>query len=58
VARAAEAVRAQLGPRRPAVAIVLGSGLGGLADRIGDAVRIPYADIPGFPPPTVAGHKG
>jgi purine-nucleoside phosphorylase len=58
VARAAEAVRAQLGPRRPAVAIVLGSGLGGLADRIGDAVRIPYADIPGFPPPTVEGHKG
>jgi purine-nucleoside phosphorylase len=58
VAQAAEVVRARLGSRRPAVAIVLGSGLGGLADRIRDAVRIPYADIPGFPPPTVEGHKG
>jgi purine-nucleoside phosphorylase len=58
VAAAAEAVRARLGSRRPAVAIVLGSGLGGLADRIGDAVRIPYGEIPGFPPPTVEGHKG
>ncbi len=58
VAAAAEAVRARLGPHRPAVAIVLGSGLGGLADRIGDAVRIPYADIPGFPAPTAEGHAG
>ncbi len=58
VAAAAAAVRARLGGRQPAVAIVLGSGLGGLADRIGDAVRIPYADIPGFPPPTVEGHRG
>ncbi len=55
---AAEAVRARLGSRRPAVAIVLGSGLGGIADRIEDAVRIPYGEIPGFPPPTVEGHKG
>ena len=58
VTAATEAVRARLGSRRPAVAIVLGSGLGGLADRIGDAVRIPYGEIPGFPPPTVEGHKG
>ncbi|HJS47287.1 MAG TPA: purine-nucleoside phosphorylase, partial [Gemmatimonadales bacterium] len=58
VAAAAEAVRARLGPRRPAVGIVLGSGLGALADRVAGAVRIPYADIPGFPPPTVEGHRG
>jgi purine-nucleoside phosphorylase len=44
--------------RAPAAALVLGSGLGGLADEIQDAVRIPYARIPGFPRSTVAGHVG
>ena len=58
VAAAREAVRARLDGRVPAVAIVLGSGLGGLADRITDPVRIPYAGIPGFPVPTVEGHTG
>lgn len=57
-AAAREAVRARLDGRSPAVAIVLGSGLGGLADRIADPVRIPYAGIPGFPVPTVEGHTG
>ena len=38
--------------------IILGSGLGGLADEIADPVAIPYAEIPGFPPSTVAGHAG
>jgi purine-nucleoside phosphorylase len=42
----------------PAAAIVLGSGLGGLADQISDAIRIPFHDIPGFPPATVEGHAG
>ncbi|HYW51388.1 MAG TPA: purine-nucleoside phosphorylase [Gemmatimonadaceae bacterium] len=42
----------------PVAAIVLGSGLGGLAERITDAVRIPFHDIPGFPPATVEGHAG
>ena len=42
----------------PVAAIVLGSGLGGLADRITDAIRIPFHDIPGFPPATVEGHAG
>jgi purine-nucleoside phosphorylase len=42
----------------PAVGIVLGSGLGGLADSITDAVRIPYQDIPGWPQSTVHGHQG
>jgi purine-nucleoside phosphorylase len=55
---AADAVAKRLGTRRPRVAIVLGSGLGFLADQVQDAVRIPYADIPGFPQPGVAGHKG
>lgn len=42
----------------PRVGIVLGSGLGGLADRIADAVAISYADLPGFPRPGVHGHAG
>jgi purine-nucleoside phosphorylase len=58
VSLAAEAVRSQLGSRRPEVAIVLGSGLGHLADRATDAVRIGYEHIPGFPLPTVQGHAG
>jgi purine-nucleoside phosphorylase len=58
VVRATDAVRKALGARRPRVAIVLGSGLGRLADRVADPVRIPYGDIPGFHIPTVQGHKG
>ena len=42
----------------PVAAIVLGSGLGGLADVIRDAVRIPFHDLPGFPRATVEGHAG
>jgi len=42
----------------PRVGIILGSGLGGLADGIDGAVRIPYGDIPHFPTATAPGHKG
>jgi purine-nucleoside phosphorylase len=42
----------------PVAGIVLGSGLGGLAEKIEDAVRIPFHDVPGFPPATVEGHAG
>jgi purine-nucleoside phosphorylase len=55
---AADAVRARLDGRQPTVAIVLGSGLGQFAERLTDAVRIPYAEIPHFPAPTVIGHSG
>jgi purine-nucleoside phosphorylase len=55
---AADHVRSRLGGGAPAAAVVLGSGLGGLANRIEGAVRVPFADIPGFPPATVAGHAG
>lgn len=58
VAAAVGLVRSRLGDRAPETAIVLGSGLGGLADRIADAVRIPYDGIPGFHAPTVEGHRG
>lgn len=57
-AAAAAAIRDRLGGRTPEVAIVLGSGLGRLAERIEDALRIPYDAIPGFHVPTVVGHKG
>ena len=42
----------------PKVAIVLGSGLGALADAICGKTEIPYAEIPGFPRTTVPGHAG
>jgi purine-nucleoside phosphorylase len=42
----------------PTVAVVLGSGLGGLADRLTNPVVISYAEIPHFPTPTVQGHQG
>ena len=43
---------------RPQIALVLGSGLGGFADSLTDATRIPYADIPAFPRSTAIGHAG
>lgn len=55
---ATDAVRKRLGQFRPRVAIVLGSGLGFLADEVADPIRIEYRDIPGFPEPSVAGHRG
>ena len=42
----------------PPLGLVLGSGLGGLADEAEDALAIPYSEIPGFPVATVAGHAG
>lgn len=43
---------------KPRIGIVLGSGLGKLADKISNPVTIPYRDIPGFPVSTAIGHKG
>ena len=57
VRRAAEAVRARW-PTRPKVAIILGTGLGGLGREIKSEVEIPYAEIPGFPLSTVESHAG
>ncbi|MEZ4587986.1 MAG: purine-nucleoside phosphorylase [Gemmatimonadales bacterium] len=58
VARAAEVVAPRLGGRRPELLVVLGSGLGLLAERLEGRVAIPYREIPGFHAPTVEGHKG
>jgi purine-nucleoside phosphorylase len=44
--------------RQPRVMIVLGSGLGAFADELADPIIIPYADIPGWPVSTAAGHSG
>lgn len=57
VMRATEMVRDKLGGEF-ATALILGSGLGGLADRIESAVSIPFRAIPGFPPSSVPGHAG
>ena len=43
---------------RPTVGMVLGSGLGDFADTLEESVRIPYAQIPNFPVPTIPGHAG
>lgn len=58
VEAAAAVIRARAPEHWPQVGLVLGSGLGDLAGRIGGTVSIPYDDIPGFPRPTVSGHAG
>lgn len=55
---AAAYLKEQLGDLKPEVGIVLGSGLGKLADRISSPLTIPYKSIPGFPVSTAIGHKG
>ncbi len=42
----------------PRLGVVLGSGLGGLADEIEDAAAIPFAELPGWPAATAPGHAG
>ncbi|MBI2510857.1 MAG: purine-nucleoside phosphorylase [Opitutae bacterium] len=54
----AEKIAAACGKLAPKIAIILGSGLGGLAAKVEDAVVLAYRDLPGFPILTVAGHAG
>jgi xanthosine phosphorylase len=64
VTAAADVVRERAGAggrgwdRAPRLGLVLGSGLGGLADAVQDAVAIPYSELPGFPVGSVVGHAG
>ncbi|PHX84822.1 MAG: purine-nucleoside phosphorylase [Opitutia bacterium] len=58
VKRSAAALTAALAGRAPKLAIVLGSGLGGLAERVEQAVTLTYSELPGFPVLTVQGHTG
>ena len=53
----AKAIRAR-SDLQPRVAIILGSGLSGLAEAVQDAVVIPYGELPGWPRSTVEGHAG
>lgn len=57
IEEAAEAIRG-FDSRVPAVALVLGSGLGEYADTLTNSTKVPYSDIPGFPSSTVSGHAG
>jgi purine-nucleoside phosphorylase len=58
VAEAAAFIKAKLGPLAPQIGIVLGSGLGAIADSVANPTIIPYAEIPHFPHSTVEGHSG
>ena len=58
VSEAADWLRSRVGARAPGLAIVLGSGLGAVADAVSDAATIPYEQIPHFPQSTVEGHSG
>ena len=55
---AADFIKEQLSGRTPVIGIVLGSGLGKLAEKIENPLVIPYRTIPGFPVSTAIGHKG
>ena len=55
---AADYVKTRLAGKEPLVGIILGSGLGKLADEIEDPIVIPYKEIPGFVVSTAIGHKG
>ena len=56
--RLASLVKSRIGDRQPVLGIVLGSGLGSLANSIEDQVVIPYRELPEFPVSTAVGHKG
>lgn len=55
---AARYLKSCIGPEAPVIGIVLGSGLGKLADHIQNPTVIPYRDVPEFPMSTAVGHKG
>ena len=56
--QAAEYIKSRIGAVEPFAGIVLGSGLGKLADKIENPVVVPYSEIPHFPVSTAQGHKG
>jgi len=53
-----EDVRRKIGDFVPDIALILGSGLGGLADEVAEAVTVPYSEISHFKPSTAPGHQG
>ena len=58
ITESASRLRQRLGQRRPQVAVLLGSGWGGFAALVQDAIDVPYADLPAFPALAIGGHQG
>lgn len=58
IVKSAEIIRENCGALKPRLAVVLGSGLGAVANLLDETASIPYTALPGFPRPTVAGHEG
>jgi len=58
ISNAAKHIQTQAGTQAPAMAIVLGSGLGDLATQISEPVKIPFEELDGFPISRVSGHSG
>lgn len=58
IVEAADYLRGRIGGQKPEVGIILGSGLGKLADKIENAVAVSYKEVPGMPAATALGHKG
>lgn len=58
IQRAADQLRARAPAAKPRIAVVLGSGWSEVTAHVEDAVRVPYADIAGFPAAAVQGHSG
>ncbi|PIY27684.1 MAG: purine-nucleoside phosphorylase [Comamonadaceae bacterium CG_4_10_14_3_um_filter_60_42] len=55
---AIDTIRQRAPNLQPRIAVVLGSGWGGLTDHLSDAIQIPYSELAGFPQAGVAGHGG
>ncbi|MEW6279548.1 MAG: purine-nucleoside phosphorylase [Candidatus Eremiobacterota bacterium] len=58
IQEARDAIRRRVPDFTPDAGVILGSGLGRLAEEVEDSVRVPYAEIPNFPRSTVLGHHG
>ncbi len=58
VVQAAQVLRDRIGDFQPEIGMILGSGLGIMAEKVASPIVIPYTEIPGFPGSTVKGHAG
>jgi len=56
--QSADYIRSRIGSFQPEVLMILGSGLGFLADELTESIQVPYEEIPHFKPSTAPGHKG
>lgn len=56
--QSAAIIRERCGALKPTIAVILGSGLGAVADLLDERAKIDYSDLPGFPLPSIEGHEG